>query len=99
MLRATLWLLRIALFLTVTAWLVWHIALPWNAIIASEFFARVASLAYFPFLNDGIEAPGEERLPGSNQPSTGAKYAATVRAHLLASLQMRLHPSPGMQCK
>ena len=96
MLRATLWLLRIALFLTISAWVVWHIALPWNAFIASPFFARAASLAYFPFLNDGVESPGEEELPGMAQPSNGAKYAATVRTHPVPSLHV--YPLLGTQC-
>ncbi len=79
-LRATLWLLRIALFCVVGAWALWHVVLPWNSFIASDFFARVSSLAYFPFLNDGVVSEGEEHLPGAKVPSTGAQYAATVRA-------------------
>lgn len=79
-LRATLWLLRIALFCVVGAWALWHVVLPWNSFIASDFFARVSSLAYFPFLNDGVVSESEEHLPGAKVPSTGAQYAATVRA-------------------
>jgi hypothetical protein len=81
--RALLWVLRIALAATVSAWVLWHLALPWNSFLNSEFFARVTALAYFPFLNDGVEEAGGEHLPGSSQPSTGAKYAATVRGRAL----------------
>lgn len=86
LLWAARWPVRVLLFATVAAFVLYCVLMSVNAVLTDPIFTRFTALCYFPFITKAMNK-GEEK--GFAPFSEDALYRAGVRACILLSYGLR----------